>query len=41
MDTMNHKIHTADDTLAVSNNNASHAVKFAKMALAYIVELDR
>ncbi|MFA6236787.1 MAG: M20/M25/M40 family metallo-hydrolase [Bacteriovorax sp.] len=41
MDNMNHKIHTANDTLSVSNNNASHAVKFAKMALAYIVELDR
>jgi len=40
MDTMNHKIHTANDTLSVSNNNASHAVKFAKMALAYMVELD-
>lgn len=38
---MNHKIHTANDTLTVSNNNASHAVKFAKMALAYVVELDR
>lgn len=41
MDKMNHNIHTANDTLSVSNNNASHAVKFAKMALAYIVELDR
>lgn len=40
MDTMNHKIHTANDTLSMSNNNASHALKFAKMALAYIVELD-
>ena len=40
MDTMNHKIHTANDTLSVSNNNASHALKFTKMALAYIVELD-
>ncbi len=40
MDTMNHKIHTANDTLSVSNNNASHALKFAKMALAYVVELD-
>ncbi len=41
MDTMNHNIHTANDTLNVSNNNATHAIKFAKMALAYIVELDR
>ncbi len=40
MSTMNHKIHTANDTLNVSNNNASHALKFSKMALAYIVELD-
>ena len=40
MDSMNHKIHTANDTLSVSNNNASHALKFAKMALAYMVELD-
>jgi leucyl aminopeptidase len=41
MGTMNHKIHTANDTLTVSNNNANHAVKFAKMAIAYVVELDR
>jgi leucyl aminopeptidase len=41
MDTMNHNIHTARDTLSVSNNNATHAIKFAKMALSYIVELDR
>ena len=41
MDSYNSNIHTANDTLLVSNNNASHAIKFAKMALAYIVELDR
>lgn len=40
MNTMNPEIHTTGDTLAVSNNNASHAVKFAKMAIGYIVELD-
>lgn len=40
MSTMNHKIHTANDTLDVSNNNASHAIKFAKMAIGYMVELD-
>lgn len=40
MNTMNHEIHTAGDTLDVSNNNASHAVKFAKMAIGYMVELD-
>ncbi|MBC7428406.1 MAG: M20/M25/M40 family metallo-hydrolase [Bacteriovorax sp.] len=41
MNDMNHNIHTAKDTLSVSGGNASHAAKFAKMALAYIVELDR
>ena len=41
MDTMNHNLHTENDTLDVSNNNASHAIKFAKMALAYVVELDK
>ena len=37
----NGNIHTEKDTLAISENNADHAIKFAKMALAYIVELDR
>jgi leucyl aminopeptidase len=37
----NGNIHTAKDTLSVSENHADHAIKFAKMALAYIVELDR
>ena len=32
-------IHTASDTLAQSGNNASHAVKFAKLAAAYMAEL--
>jgi leucyl aminopeptidase len=41
MNDMNHNIHTVRDTLSVSNNNADHAYKFAKMALAYLVELDR
>ena len=41
MNDMNHNIHTARDTLAASNGNANHAAKFAKMAVAYIVELDR
>ena len=41
MNSYNHKIHTADDTLIQSHNNASHAIKFAKMAIGYIVELDR
>ncbi len=38
---MNRNIHTARDTLSVSRNNATHAVKFAKMAVAFVVELDR
>lgn len=41
MNDMNRNIHTARDTLATSNGNANHAAKFAKMAVAYIVELDR
>jgi leucyl aminopeptidase len=41
MNDMNHNIHTAKDTLSVSGGNASHAAKFAKMALAFVVELDQ
>lgn len=41
MNDMNSNIHTARDTLAVSGGNATHAAKFAKMAIAYVVELDR
>jgi leucyl aminopeptidase len=41
MNDMNHNIHTAKDTLAVSGGNANHAAKFAKMAVAFVVELDR
>lgn len=41
MNDMNRNIHTARDTLSVSGSNATHAAKFAKMALAYVVELDR
>ncbi len=41
MNDMNHNIHTAKDTIAVSGGNAGHAAKFAKMALGFIVELDR
>lgn len=37
---MNRNIHTAKDTLAVSGDSASHAVNFARLALAYLVELD-
>ena len=37
----NPKIHSKRDTLDVSNGHAYHAVKFAKLALAYLIELDR
>lgn len=37
--TDNPNIHTARDTLAVSGNNANHAAKFAKLAVAYVVEM--
>ena len=40
-DDMNSKIHTDDDTLEVSGGHAHHATHFAKLALAYLVELDR
>jgi len=39
MSTYNPTIHTPNDTLAVSDNNASHASKFAKLGVAYIVEM--
>ncbi len=32
-------IHTANDTISKSGNNANHALKFAKLAVAYAVEL--
>jgi leucyl aminopeptidase len=41
MDEMNHNIHTANDTLKVSSNTTDHAIKFAKMALGFVVELDK
>lgn len=37
----NQAIHTAKDTLARSNENAAHAVKFARLAAAYAVELGK
>lgn len=37
---MNPHIHTSRDTLSQSNDNANHALKFAKLALAYVIELD-
>ncbi len=39
MSQYNPNIHTANDTLAVSGNNANHAIKFAKLATAYVAEL--
>ena len=35
----NREIHTQRDTLEMSNNNANHAVKFARLGAAYAVEL--
>ena len=35
----NSKIHSARDTLEVSDNNAAHAVKFARLGAAYAIEL--
>ena len=37
----NPHIHSARDTLEVSLQSATHAVKFAKLGLAYVVELDK
>jgi leucyl aminopeptidase len=35
----NKHIHTARDTLEISNNNAAHAAKFARLGAAYAIEL--
>ena len=35
----NQKIHTPDDTLALSKNSVSHAMHFAKLGVAYVAEL--
>lgn len=37
----NKAIHTARDTLEVSGNNAAHAVKFARLAAAFAIELGK
>jgi len=37
----NKKIHTKDDTLETSGNNADHALKFARLAAAYAIELGK
>lgn len=38
-DGMNHAIHTENDTLSTSGGDASHSVHFAKLAVAFAVEL--
>jgi len=38
---MNRKIHTKNDLLKISDGNALHAQKFAKLGLAYVIELDK
>ncbi|MBT7610413.1 MAG: M20/M25/M40 family metallo-hydrolase [Bacteriovoracaceae bacterium] len=38
---MNRNIHTSRDTISQSRNTASHAAKFARMAVAFAVELDK
>jgi hypothetical protein len=35
----NPNIHTPNDTLEVSNNNTAHAIKFARLGVAFAVEL--
>ena len=37
----NGTIHSVEDTLEVSGNNAQHAVKFARLAAAYAIELGK
>ncbi len=41
MKEMNGRIHTANDLINVSGSNADHAAKFAKLAISYMIELDR
>ena len=38
---MNRSIHTASDTIERSRNSASHATNFAKLGIAFLVELDQ
>jgi leucyl aminopeptidase len=38
-DQMNRKIHTTQDTLETSDANAAHAVKFARLGVAFALEL--
>lgn len=41
MSEMNHNIHTPNDTISLSGDNADHASKFARLGLSYIIELDQ
>ncbi len=38
---MNGKIHTGRDTISQSGGNAEHAAKFARMGVAFVLELDK
>jgi leucyl aminopeptidase len=39
MDQSNKKIHSANDTLQSAGGDAKHAVKFAKLGTAFVIEL--
>ncbi|MCO4754303.1 MAG: hypothetical protein KC478_07460, partial [Bacteriovoracaceae bacterium] len=41
MGDINRKIHTKKDTIEQSGGNADHAEKFAKLAVAFMVELGK
>ena len=41
MNEYNRSIHTDTDTLETSGNNADHAIKFARLAAAYAIELGK
>jgi leucyl aminopeptidase len=40
-DDTNPNLHSANDTLEASNNTATHAMKFARLATAYVAELGK
>lgn len=41
MDAHNSNIHTAQDTISISDNKAEHAVTYAKLLVAYIIEMSQ
>ncbi|WP_163834412.1 M20/M25/M40 family metallo-hydrolase [Spartinivicinus ruber] len=41
MDKLNQKIHSTEDTIAQSGGHALHAQKFAKLGVAYVVEMTK